>query len=34
MILRVHGALSKDGTMLDLATAYFDSDSFACDGAQ
>jgi hypothetical protein len=33
MILRVHGALSKDGTMLDLATAYFDSDSFACDGA-
>jgi hypothetical protein len=33
MILRVYGALNKEGTMLDLATAYFNSDSFACDGA-
>lgn len=34
MILRVYQALQKDGTMRDLAIAYFGSDSFACDGAQ
>jgi mono/diheme cytochrome c family protein len=34
MILRVYSALEKDGTLRDLAMAYFNSDSFACDGAQ
>jgi hypothetical protein len=34
MILRVYSALIKEGTMLDLASAYFGSDSFACDGVQ
>jgi hypothetical protein len=33
MILRVYSALEKDGTLRDLAMAYFNSDSFACDGA-
>lgn len=33
MILRVYSALQKDGTLHDLAMAYFNSDSFACDGA-
>lgn len=33
MILRVYDALGKNGTLHDLAIAYFNSDSFACDGA-
>jgi hypothetical protein len=34
MILRVYTALQNDGTLHDLAKAYFNSDSFACDGAE
>jgi hypothetical protein len=34
MILRVYEALGKGGTTRDLVTAYFGSDSFACDGTR
>jgi hypothetical protein len=33
MILKVYSALKNNGTLRDLAMAYFNSDSFACDGA-
>lgn len=33
MILKVYSAIQNKGTLHDLAMAYFNSDSFACDGA-
>lgn len=34
MILRVYSEIQKEATVHDLVMAYFNSDSFACDGAQ